>query len=72
MIVTSESNTNKGRKKLLLEQVDELKLKEYTTDYTIDAHDKNDPSKKFILLSIKFPYDILNREAELIGIESTL
>jgi len=72
MIVTSESETVKGKKALLLEQLDELHLKETTETFTIPAEDKKDPSKKLILISIKFPDEILNKEAEALGIETTL
>ena len=72
MIVTSESDTTKGKKDILLEQLSELNLKDCTKTYTIPADDKKDPSKNLILISIKFPNDILNKEAGELGIETTL
>ena len=45
MIVTSESETTKGRVALLMEQLDELQLKDVTEKYYISADDKEDPSK---------------------------
>lgn len=72
MIVTSESETTKGRVALLMEQLDELQLKDVTEKYYISADDKEDPSKQHILISIKFPNHILNREAESLGIDTTL
>jgi hypothetical protein len=71
MIVTSENENNKGDKeKLLKEQLYELKLGEHTEVIRIPP--KKDETKQIILFSIKFPADILNHEAECIGIESTL
>ena len=72
MIVTSESETVKGKTELLLEQLQELHLRETTETFKIDAEDKKDPSKKLILISIKFPDSILNPAAEALGIETTL
>lgn len=52
LIITSESDTCKGRKQLLLEQLKDLQLEEHTETFEVTADDKNDPTKKLILISI--------------------
>ena len=63
MIITSESETCKGRKQLLIEQLTDLQLGDETETFEVSADDSNDPSKKLILISIKVPDKILNKVA---------
>ena len=72
MIITSESDTCKGRKQLLIEQLKDLDLADHTETFEVPAEDKNDPSKKLILISIQVPDSILNQKAEENEIEANL
>jgi len=58
--VTSQSDTDTGKESLIMEQLKELGLEEYTDVFKKSAEDDDDPSRIIILISITVPDDILN------------
>ena len=72
MIVTSRSNTDTGKEGIILEQLEELKLKDHTHVFYKNAEDSDDETKEIVLITITVPDEILNEEAEKMEIETTL
>ena len=55
LIVTSVSETDTGKESLLMEQLEELGLKDHTDVFYKDAEDEEDPSRKIVLISVTVP-----------------
>ena len=73
MIITSETNENKGKTKIIVSQLEDLNMK-YGEDYCVYKLDPDDEETghRKVLISIKFTQEQIDKKAHELGMNASL